>query len=111
MVRQWRQYGVSQQQDGSMLPTYQYSLAGPLSMSKGCDEALEIRREETVLRDYIYRGSNPAVVTDLTCYMDWIAEQYKLRLDYDYKRKSSCSVSVGDRMDINKDECRLTLTM
>jgi len=106
MVRQWRQYGVSQQQDGSMLPTYQYSLAGPLSMSKGCDEALEIRREETVLRDYIYRGSNPAVVTDLTCYMDWIAEQYKLRLDYDYKRKGSCSVSVGDRTDINKDECR-----
>ena len=106
VVRQWRQYGVSQQLDGSLAPVYQYSLAGPLTMSKGCDEALELRRDDTVLRNYIYRGSNPAVVTDLTCFMDWIAEQYNLRLDYDYEQKVSCSRSVGDRQDINRDQCR-----
>ena len=105
VVRQWRQYNITQQLDGTFSPVYQYSFAGPLSMSKGCDEALELRRDDTPLRDYIYRGSNPAVVTDATCYMDWIAEQYQLRLDYDYESKASCSKSSGDKQDINKDEC------
>ena len=101
VVRQWRPYNIK----GTLSPVYQYSFAGPLSLSKGCDEALELRRDKTNLRDYIYRGSNPAVVTDATCYMDWIAEQYQLRLDYDYERKASCSQSSGDKQDINKSEC------
>ena len=105
VVRQWRQYGVSQQLDGSLAPVYQYSLAGPLTMSKGCDEALELRRDDTVLRNYIYRGSNPAVVTDATCYMDWIAEQYQLRLENTYESKESCSKSSGNKEDINKEVC------
>ena len=74
-------------------------------MSKGCDLAIELKRDNTPLRDYIYRGSNPAVVTDATCYMDWIAEQYQLRLDDDYEFKASCFQSSGDEEDINKDEC------
>ena len=45
------------------------------------------------------------MVTDATCYMDWIAEQYQLRLDYDYDSKASCSQSSGDKEDINKDLC------
>ena len=75
-------------------------------MSKGCDEAIELSRDETPLRDYIFRGSNPVVVTDATCYMDWIAEQYNLRLEDDYESKESCSQSSGDKEDINKDVCR-----
>ena len=73
-------------------------------MSKGCDEAVE---EKTRMdrSAFIYRGSNPAVVTDATCYMDWIAEQYQLRLDDDYEFKASCFQSSGDKQDINKDEC------
>ena len=95
VVRQWRQYNIT---------NYQYSFAGPLSMSKGCDEAFL----EAAPEFFIYRGSNPAVVTDATCYMDWIAEQYNLRLDYDYDSKASCSQSSGDKQDINKDECMTT---
>ena len=101
VVREWRPYKV----EGTSSPVYQYSFVGPLTMSKGCDEALELRNDDTKLRDFIYRGSNPAVVTDATCYMDWIAEQYNLRLDYDYERKASCSQSSGDRRDTNQAEC------
>ena len=105
VVRQWEAYDTIQQYDGSLTPVYQYSFAGPLTMSKGCDEALELRRDETPLRDYIYRGSNPVVVTDATCYMNWIAEQYHLRVEDDYESKASCSQSTGDKEDINQEEC------
>ena len=79
-------------------------------MSKGCDEAIEVRdvkKERTKIRDYIYRGSNVAVVSDATCYMDWIAEEYNMRLDYQYD-KSTCSKSFGNKNDINRQDipCR-----
>ena len=108
VVRQWRQYDTVQQFGSTgpvSVPVYQYSFAGPLTMSKGCDGAIELRRDETPLRDYIYRGSNPSVVTDATCYMDWIAEQYNLRLESNYESKASCSQSSGDKEDINQEEC------
>ena len=99
VVRQWNQSGPASS------PVYQYSFAGPLTMSKGCDLAIELKRDNTPLRDYIYRGSNPAVVTDATCYMDWIAEQYQLRLENTYESKESCSKSSGNKEDINKEVC------
>ena len=99
VVRQWNQSGPASS------PVYQYSFAGPLTMSKGCDLAIELKRDNTPLRDYIYRGSNPAVVTDATCYMDWIAEQYQLRLENTYESKPTCSKSSGDKEDINKEVC------
>ena len=107
VAREWEPYSFFQQLNGDVyeFEAYQYSFAGPLTMSKGCDEAIEVSRDDTPLRDYIYRGSNPAVVTDATCYMDWIAEQYQLRLDDDYEFKASCFQSSGDEEDINKDEC------
>ena len=105
VVRQWRQYDTVQQIDGTFTPVYQYSFAGPLTMSKGCDQAVELQTKDNTTRKYIYRGSNPAVVTDATCYMDWIAEQYNLRLEDDYESKASCSQSSGDKEDINKDVC------
>ena len=111
VVRQWKQYDTVLQKQTDIQnqqtsrPVYQYSFAGPLTMSKGCDLAIELKRDNTPLRDYIYRGSNPAVVTDATCYMDWIAEQYQLRLENDYDSKTSCSQGSGDKEDINKEEC------
>ena len=105
VVRQWKQYGTVEQLDYSYSPVYQYSFAGPLTMSKGCDQAVELATRDPNPRKYIYRGSNPAVVTDATCYMDWIAEQYNLRLEDDYESKASCSQSSGDKEDINKDVC------
>ena len=91
---------------------YQYSFVGPLSLSKGCDFAIPLRRtnldetqDTSPFFDYAYRGSNPAVVTDATCYMSWIAEQYGLRLDRSYEVKASCSQSTGDIYDVNKEKC------
>ena len=114
-MRQWRQYDtVLQKQTDNQnqqisRPVYQYSFAGPLTMSKGCDRAtnrFQIDDIDTPIKAYTYRGFNPAVVTDATCYMDWIAEQYELRLENDYESKTSCSQSSGDKEDINQDVCR-----
>ena len=117
VVRQWKQYDTVLQKQTDIQnqqtsrPVYQYSFAGPLTMSKGCDRATNRwqRAEydiDTPLLTYNYRGSNPAVVTDATCYMDWIAEQYELRLENGYESKASCSQSSGDKEDINQDVCR-----
>ena len=81
---------------------FQYSFTGPLSMSKGCDEAMEVDNPNTDLNDYIYRGSNVAVATDATCYMDWIADQFNLKLEKEYERKTSCFTPSGDRKDIDR---------
>ena len=102
---------------------------GPLSLSKGCDYAMALRRttldftqDISPLLDLAYRGrdtfsnqemktdffpsgENPAVVTDATCYMGWIADQYGLKLPRSYKVKSSCSQHTGDRNDVNKEMC------
>ena len=106
VAREWEPYSFFQQLNGDVyeFEAYQYSFAGPLTMSKGCDEAVE---EKTRMdrSAFIYRGSNPAVVTDATCYMDWIAEQYQLRLETAYDSKASCSQGSGDKEDINKEEC------
>ena len=62
---------------------------------------------------FVKLGENPLVVTDATCYMGWIAEQYGLELPDWYKkklrRKPTCTMSSGDINDVNKagTECRL----
>ena len=53
------------------------------------------------------------MVTDASCYMGWIAEQYGLELPEEYerklRRKPTCTMSSGDINDVNKawTECRL----
>jgi len=91
LVRKWR----VDPKDG----VDQYALVGPLTISKGCDQACSICQ-------YLYRGENAAVVTDVTCFMDWIADQYGLQLPQQYKRKDSCLNGKGDRKDFNKPVCR-----
>ena len=62
---------------------------------------------------FVKLGENPLVVTDATCYMGWIAEQYRLKLPEDYerklRRKPTCTMSSGNINDVNKagTECRL----
>ena len=48
------------------------------------------------------------MVTDATCFMGWIAEQYGLKLPREYKVKDSCTKPYGDVNDVNKEgeECR-----
>ena len=53
------------------------------------------------------------MVTDASCYMGWIAEQYGLELPEQYerklRRKPTCTMSSGNINDVNKagTECRL----
>jgi len=95
IVRKWRE----DPDDGRD----QYAFVGPLTISKGCDLA---RRPPNFKERVLYRGENPTVVTDATCFMDWIAAQYKVELPQRYEKKKSCSQGKGDRGDINKAFCK-----
>ena len=46
------------------------------------------------------------MVTDATCFMQWIADQYGLRLSQTYKNKPSCFQGRGNRRDFNRTMCR-----
>ena len=76
-------------------------------MSKGCDKAFLLPDRGT--EGLLYRGENPTVVTDATCFMDWIADQYHLTLPKEYTKKASCTLGRGDRMDFNKPVCKTNL--
>ena len=111
MVRQWKKAGTAVKYkdslDETLRDTYQYSFAGPLSMSKGCDKAFEPDTidENDPDPEFIYRGSNVAVATDASCFMDWIAEEYNMKLEYEYdKEKKSCYTPSGDRNDIDRSD-------
>ena len=112
MVRQWKKWkSVVIMRDEFQTPselrrdTYQYSFAGPLSMSKGCDKAFEPDTVDTSKdEEYIYRGSNVAVATDASCFMDWIADEYNMKLEYEYEEKKSCHTPSGDRNDIDRSD-------
>ena len=95
IVRKWRE----DPKDGRD----QYSFVGPLTISKGCDAA---QQREGFRGRVLYRGENPAVVTDATCFMDWIAEQYDATLPHEYTKKKSCFQGKGDRSDFNKTVCK-----
>ena len=50
------------------------------------------------------------VVTDATCFMKWIAEQYGLQLPPHYekylKKNPRCSQGTGNINDVNREHCR-----
>ena len=109
MVRQWKKSATAVKYkdaiDEVTRNTYQYSFAGPLSMSKGCDKAFEPDTVDTSKdEEYIYRGSNVAVATDASCFMDWIADEYNMKLEYEYEEKKSCYTPSGDRNDIDRSD-------
>ena len=58
------------------------------------------------------------VVTDATCYMEWIAEQYGMELEESYRQRlrdnpnPRCTQSTGDINDVNKGAgCRFSNNM
>ena len=55
------------------------------------------------------------VVTDATCFMKWIAEQYDLQLPPHYekylKKNPRCSQGTGNINDINREHCRYRRAM
>ena len=97
IVRKWRV--DPKESTDTLLDDDQYALVGPLTMSKGCDNAF-------IIPEFVYRGFNAAIVTDAICYMDWIAAQYGMKIPQELEKKESCSQSKGDRRDFNKPVCR-----
>ena len=79
----------------------QYAWIGPLSISKGCDRAAIISNDDG---DQVKLGSeNPGIYTDGSCYLDWIAEEYEMKLDLRFlPEKDLCFHGCGDLNDVNK---------
>merc|ERR1712107_73446 len=73
-----------------------FAFRGPLSISKSCDRSIQFTffhdRYKARLRGYRFRATNPAVFTDVRCYMDWIAEQYGLKAPKSWVKPSNCTV-------------------
>jgi len=80
--------------------TGRYSWTGPLSMSKGCD--LATSQNNTIS----YASQNAAVFTDASCFMDWIASQYGLKMPESYKKPDSCTLEKGNKNDIDQHFCK-----
>ena len=77
----------------------QYAYTGPLSMSKSCDQIW-------ILGNAIqYSSENPGVFTDAYCYLPWIAAMYGMKLPEDYTSKESCSRTIGNKSNINLEDC------
>ena len=114
--------------------TYQYSFVGPLSMQKGCDKAFHMYTKSIgSIRDpkpndgigfktnkLSYRGmhnffngscsksvsgENPLVFTDARCFMPWIASQYNMKLEKEYKERENCEKGTGKRSNVNQPQC------
>lgn len=87
-----------------------FAWIGPLSLSKGCDLALitydtdNITNKET--GTITYASENPGVFTNAICYLDWIANQYGLRMPADFKKPATCSKSKGVISDLEQNLCR-----
>ena len=57
--------------------------------------------------EFVYASKNPGVFTDARCYMQWIADQYKMEMPGGYQLPTSCSQSSGRKDDIEKSTCRV----
>ena len=45
------------------------------------------------------------MAADARCFMPWIAAQYNMKLETDYKERANCQAGRGDRTNIDKEEC------
>ena len=77
----------------------QYAYTGPLSMSKSCDQIWILDKAIQ------YTSENPGVFTDAYCYLPWIAAMYGMKLSKNHTNKESCGKTIGDRSNINLDDC------
>ena len=76
-----------------------FAFTGPLSMSKSCDSIYIFDEQIT------YSSENPGVFTDAYCYLPWIAGEYGMKLPESYTTKDTCSLTIGERDNIDKKVC------
>ena len=57
------------------------------------------------LQNQYISGENPLVVTDARCFMPWIASQYNMKLEKDYKPRDNCQKGNGNRDNVDQKRC------
>ena len=83
---------------------YWYSWTGSLSMYYGCDQALSINTGDSDV--VAHAGDNPGVFTQASCYLQWIADQYNMKLGPRLQEVAGeCARSTGT-LNVTKQQCR-----
>ena len=77
----------------------QFAFTGPLSMHKSCDKIAIFDNKIT------YSSENPGIFTDAYCYLQWLAEEYGLKLPDEHVWKVSCIRSRGNQRNIDQMTC------
>ena len=99
VVRPFKESAVSPNLIQYNLSKKQFAWVGPLSMSKGCDQAVMLVKGTRVSLG----AENPGIFTDGTCYLDWIAKAYELEVDPKlYPKKHLCFKGNGDLEDADR---------
>lgn len=89
---------------GLFLERYQgdYSWEGLLSSYRGCSVRATLALSDNLLNAE-FKGENPGVFTEGSCYLPWIAASYGMKLAEGYA--TGCRDSSGDKKDINNMQC------
>jgi len=84
----------------------EYSWEGTLSSYRGCSTELISTFEDTpsIVVGGRFVGENPGVFTQGSCYLQWIADSYDLRLA-EGSYGTGCRAQSGDRKDLDKKDC------
>ena len=77
-----------------------FASVGPLSCYRGCD--YEGGSQDPRLRLSIFKGENPGVFTNGSCYLNWIEEQYEMVGSNTF---SNCDKTSGDIHGRDKKDC------
>ena len=81
----------------------QWTAIGILSFVKSCDVfSFGTRNPAQRTGELVQNSENPAVYTELSCYLPWVAEQYGMR----YSGGAACSPAAGSRQP--SQPCRNT---
>ena len=85
-----------------------YSWAGSLSMYRGCDQATVVDTSGTFKE--VKAGENPGVFTQASCYLPWLAQEYRMELNPKLRKLAgTCSPSIGERKQLRKENCKTNL--
>ena len=98
VVRPFRKSSVSPDLLEYNLSDESFAWVGALSMNKGCDRAMIINSSKIS-----FGAENPSIFTDGSCYLDWIAQEYGLKLDPKLQpKKNLCFKGSGDLADMDR---------
>ena len=81
-----------------------YYIEGIQSFLKGC----EFNKLSKTITFFGVKQESPSVFTKLSCYLPWIAKQYKLSYEHEVEvlADESCTLSTGDPEDADNQICR-----